>query len=73
MRLRVYQVEFTRDGPNWIAKKGRYTVRILPDSKYPSMWRIEHPRTKAVSGMVNITRAKDAALGLIESLEFVSA
>ena len=73
MRLRVYQVDFTRDGPDWIAKKGRYSVRIVPDVEYPGMWRIEHPQTRRLSTMVNLPRAKDAALGLVESLEFVSA
>ena len=73
MRLRVYQVDFMRDGLGWLAKKGRYFVRIVPDVRYSGMWRIENPETKQLSAMVNLPRAKDAALGLIESLEFVSA
>ncbi len=73
MRLRLYQVDYERDGVDWLAKKGRYQVRILRDAKYPTMWRIEHPKTGIVSDMVNLTRAKDVALGLVESLEFVES
>jgi hypothetical protein len=73
VRLRVYQVDFSWESPNWIAKKGRYRVCIVPDAKYPGMWRVEHPDSGRMSSMVNLPRAKDAALGLIESLEFTSA
>ena len=71
MRIRIYQVDYLQDGENLIAKKGRHRVRILRDPKYPTMWRIEHPETKEISNMVNLTRAKDIALGLVESLEYV--
>src|SRR5262245_53590411 len=36
-------------------------IRVIPDEKYASMWRIHAP-TGEVSDMVNLTRAKDAAL-----------
>jgi hypothetical protein len=36
-------------------------IRVISDEKYPSMWRI-HWADGEVSDMVNLTRAKDAAL-----------
>jgi hypothetical protein len=72
MRLRTYQVTFERDGLEWIAYKGLYRVRIVPDERYPKMWRVVRPSGE-ITGMVNLTRAKDVALGMIESLEFVRA
>ena len=36
-------------------------VTVEPDVKYPAMWRIHMGQHK--SGMVNLTRAKDAAIG----------
>jgi hypothetical protein len=36
-------------------------IRVIPDEKYPAMWRI-HSATGEVSDMVNLTRAKDAAI-----------
>lgn len=36
-----------------------YTVR--QDDKYPSMWRVHTPNGR-ISDMVNLTRAKDAAM-----------
>jgi hypothetical protein len=39
----------------------RFTgVAVRPDSQWPSMWRIHHG--DQVSDMVNLTRAKDAAV-----------
>jgi hypothetical protein len=73
MRLRAYQVAYERgeDG-ELICRKGRYRVRIVPDQWDPQMWRVVYPSGK-VSDIVNLTRAKDAALGLVESLEFTRA
>jgi hypothetical protein len=36
-------------------------LRIIPDAKYPAMWRVERPDGQ-LTDMVNHTRAKDAAL-----------
>jgi len=36
-------------------------IRIVSDEKWPSMWRI-HWADGEVSDMVNLTRAKDAAM-----------
>jgi len=35
-------------------------LRIVPDQKYPSMWRVECPDGR-LSDMLNRTRAQDAA------------
>lgn len=35
-------------------------AHIVPDAKYPSMWRIKWPNGM-LSDMVNLSRAKDAA------------
>ena len=43
----------------YIARKNT-GVSIAPDAKFPSMWRIRHG--DRVSDMVNLTRAKDAAI-----------
>ena len=38
-------------------------ARVVPDAKYPGMWRIAWPDGRQ-SDMVNLTRAKDAAIVL---------
>ena len=35
---------------------------ITPDTKYPSMWRVRYP-DGSLSDIVNLTRARDGALG----------
>jgi hypothetical protein len=37
-----------------------HSVTIVPDSKYPGMWRVKRP-DGSISDMVNLSRAKDAA------------
>jgi hypothetical protein len=39
-------------------------ARIVPDSHWPDMWRVEYPKG-ALSDMVNRTRAKAAAMGRV--------
>lgn len=70
MRLRVYQVDFRRTKNGWEARKGKFRVRIVPEPHFRGMWRVVYP-DDTLSGIVNLARAKDAALGLIESMEFV--
>lgn len=72
MRLRLYQVEFTRRGDEWLARKGRHRVWIVRDERYSDMWRVVRP-DGSLSDIVNRARAKDAAFGLVESLEFTNA
>ena len=48
---------------DWLYFSKRKIVRIVPDEKYPNMWRIERPDGK-LTDMVNKTRAKDAALSV---------
>jgi hypothetical protein len=40
-------------------------ARVVPDSIYPNMWRIEWP-DGSLSDIVNVARAKDAAIALCE-------
>ena len=60
---------FTFDGDN-VVRRGRKTpvVRIVPDAKYPNMWRVELP-DGTLTDMVNRTRAKEAALALASRIE----
>jgi hypothetical protein len=74
MRLRVEQMDFRRDRTTggWICCKGKYCVRIVPDQIHHGMWRVVRP-DGTPSEMVNLTRAKDAAFGSVESMLFVRA
>jgi hypothetical protein len=38
---------------------------IVPDERYPSMWRVRHP-DGSLSDMINRTRAKDAAMAMLD-------
>lgn len=44
-------------------KSGR-SVRVLPDPTYKGLWRVEYT-DGTLSDMVNLTRAKDAAQGIL--------
>lgn len=59
--MRIY----ANDELDWIGNKlglinGRRLVEIVPDEKYPAMWRVKRP-DGSLTDMVNITRARDAA------------
>jgi hypothetical protein len=41
--------------------------KVVPDGKYPNMWRLQFEDGQ-LSDMVNLTRAKDAALGYADRL-----
>ena len=41
--------------------RGRLIGQVVPDGKYPRMWRVKRP-DGSLSDMVNLTRAKDAAV-----------
>jgi hypothetical protein len=43
--------------------KGEPVVSIVPDERYPQMWRVQYPDGR-LTGMVNLTRARDAARGI---------
>jgi len=45
------------------SSQSRRALAISPDAKYPGMWRIKLPNG-LLSDMVNLTRAKDAAVSL---------
>ena len=71
MRLRLAQFHFVKDGDGLKCCKPGSTkalVRIVPDQTYAGMWRVL--RDGSLSDMLNITRAKDVAFGLAESMVF---
>jgi hypothetical protein len=41
-------------------RAGRLLLRIVPDAKWPGMWRVEHPDDR-LSDLMSKTRARDAA------------
>lgn len=50
----------------WVLRYGRQTkplVTVRPDAQWPSMWRLHWP-DGSISDMVNLSRAKDAAMVL---------
>src|SRR6266581_7966123 len=54
------QFQWKRVGAEWRLSHDRRQVgRVVPDSKYPDMWRVKLPG--GLSDMVNLSRARDAA------------
>jgi hypothetical protein len=54
-------LQWVRDGAAWVVRNGgTELVRVVPDEKYPGMWRVRSPDGR-LSDMANITWAKDAA------------
>lgn len=47
----------------FVRRSGRPLATIVPDTEWPGMWRVRMPDGR-LSDMVNLTRAKDAALSL---------
>jgi hypothetical protein len=57
---------FRRDAvwqDNQLIFRRRTVATIVPDQKWPGMWRVQFPDGH-ITDMVNLTRAKDAALTL---------
>ena len=46
------------------SKRGRLLATVIPDSKWPNMWRVHLPGGQPTD-MVNLTRVKDAAIALV--------
>jgi hypothetical protein len=56
-----------RSGAPWtLIQSGRVVAMVVPDQCFPSMFRIEFP-DGFISDMLNLTRAKDAALSLADA------
>jgi hypothetical protein len=53
------------DGSWQLSRWGRVVAEVVPDERYPSMFRVKLP-DRPFSDMVNMTRAKDAALRLVD-------
>ncbi len=47
--------------------KGAPLAHIVPDGRHPSMWRVQLPDGH-LTDMVNLTRAKDAAVSIVLGL-----
>jgi hypothetical protein len=50
-----------------VGGKGEPVVSIVPDRKYPQMWRVKYPDGR-LTDMVNLSRARDAARGIAISI-----
>ncbi len=60
--------EWQRTPDRWLLMQShRIAAVLLPDPHYPSMFRIKLP-DGSISVMVNLTRAKDAALSLADAM-----
>jgi hypothetical protein len=60
--------EWRRHGVGWRLYRERRVVGcIVPDAQWPGMWRVKLP--SGLSDMVNLTRARDGALGVAERAE----
>lgn len=59
--MRVWAASALTWRGNWLCEKRRRLIEIVPDAKYPGMWRVR--QAGQLSDMVNKTRAKDAAVG----------
>jgi hypothetical protein len=60
----IYRWLPTADGLQ-LKRSGRVVAEVVPDERYPSMFRVKL-LGKPVSDMVNLSRAKDAALRLAD-------
>jgi hypothetical protein len=59
------RVDMSWDGDRLKIRNRLFGYSIIPDEKYPGMWRVKYPDGQ-LSDMVNRTRAKDAAMVLLE-------
>jgi hypothetical protein len=58
--------EWRQTGQTWeLTTAGQTVAQVVPDEKYPGMWRVDLG-DDPLSDMVNLTRAKDAALSLAD-------
>jgi hypothetical protein len=58
--------EWRQTGQSWeLTTAGQTVAQVAPDEKYPGMWRADLG-DDPLSDMVNLTRAKDAALSLAD-------
>jgi hypothetical protein len=55
---------WVRDCTAWVVRhSGTELARVVPDEKYPGMWRVRSPEGR-LSDMANLTWAKDAAASM---------
>ena len=73
MRLRIDQFRFLRDGNGLkccTLTSTKALARIVPDGSYSGMWRIVCPDGR-LSDILNLTRAKDVAFGIAETITYL--
>ena len=71
LRVRASGLQWKRDGADWVLFCNRRRMsRVVPDSKYPGMWR-SVKSNRQLSDMANLSWAKNAVLVAAErELEF---
>jgi len=73
MRLMTARFDYVPDrGGIKVCQPGKTKAlaRIVPDSKYPDMWRVVRPDGSLID-QLNIVRAKDMAFGLAETAMYL--
>ena len=62
LRVRASGLQWKRDGADWVLFCNRRRMgRVVPDSKYPGMWR-SVKSNRQLSDMANLSWAKNAVL-----------
>jgi len=62
LNVRASGLQWKRDGADWVLFcNHRRMGRVVPDSKYPGMWRSVKPRGR-LSDLANLSWAKNAVL-----------
>jgi hypothetical protein len=73
MRLVAEQFDYLPDGGGInVCQPGktRALARIVPDAKYPGMWRVVRP-DGTLTGTLNKARANDIAYGMAETATYL--
>jgi hypothetical protein len=70
LNITAGRLQWKRDGADWVLFCQRRKMgRVVPDQKYPGMWR--SVKSRGLSDMANLSWAKNAVLAVSErELEF---
>jgi hypothetical protein len=67
-QYRAHTYHWRTDGERWdLVTAGRVVAKVVPDEKYARMWRIDLG-DGILSDMVNLPRAKDAAMRRVDAM-----
>jgi hypothetical protein len=67
-QYRAHTYHWRTDGERWeLVTAGRVVAKVVPDGKYARMWRIDLG-DGILSDMVNLPRAKDAAMRRVDAM-----